>query len=203
MKKVLIVDDTKNIRNLLTTCLELNGYTVSSAKNGMEALELISQEFFDIAFIDIKMPELSGTEVLRRIRAKGISIPVVIMTAFATVKNAVECTQLGAVAYLQKPFTADKVTDLLLALDAKTDCKTVSDLMDLSKNLINEKLYDEALKQLNFCLSIDSSIGEIYYLIGYVHQMELDLIEAEKYYTTAKVFGYTFDTKVSAKVEKS
>jgi two-component system, OmpR family, response regulator len=140
MKKVLIVDDTKNIRNLLTTCLELNGYTVSSAKNGMEALELISQEFFDIAFIDIKMPELSGTEVLRRIRAKGISIPVVIMTAFATVKNAVECTQLGAVAYLQKPFTADKVTDLLLALDAKTDCKTVSDLMDLSKNLINEKL---------------------------------------------------------------
>ena len=197
MKKVLIVDDTKNIRNLLTTCLELNGYTVSSVKNGMEALELISQEFFDIAFIDIKMPELSGTEVLRRIRAKGISIPVVIMTAFATVKNAVECTQLGAVAYLQKPFTADKVTDLLLTLNARTNCKRISDLMDLSKNLINEKLYDEALKQLNFCLSIDSSVGEIYYLIGYVYQMKLDIIEAEKYYATAKVFGYIIDTKMN------
>ena len=69
MKKVLVVDDAKNIRMLLTKCLELEGYQVKTATNGKDALALFSSERFDLAFLDIKLPELSGTEVLRRIRA--------------------------------------------------------------------------------------------------------------------------------------
>ena len=113
IKKVLVVDDTKNIRTLLTTCLEIEGYQVLTANDGKQALEMLAGERFALVFLDIKLPEFSGTEVLRKMREHGDHTPVIIMTAFATVKNAVECTKLGAVAYLQKPFTADKVRHVL------------------------------------------------------------------------------------------
>lgn len=130
MKRVLVVDDTKNIRILLTKCLELQGYEVLTAKDGQEALELFESKSFELAFIDIKMPLLSGTEVLKKIRESGIETPVIIITAYATIKNAVECTQMGAVAYLQKPFTADKVRsvlkELILPNNDKTPLKAVN-----------------------------------------------------------------------------
>jgi two-component system, OmpR family, response regulator len=194
LKKVLVVDDTKNIRNLLTTCLELNGYTVLTANNGLSAIEFITKESFDIAFIDIKMPELSGTEVLRRIRALGFVFPVVIMTAYATVKNAVECTKLGAVAYLQKPFTADKVNDLLAKLEEVTShAESINEYLNKAKLQIEEKLYDEALKCLELALSLDSSRGEIYFLIGKIYQLENNLVLAQKYFETAKIFDNNND----------
>lgn len=152
MKTVLIVDDTKNIRTLLTTCLEINGYNTLTAKNGEEALEFLKIKSIDLVFLDIKMPELSGTEVLRRIRNMGITIPVVIMTAFATVKNAVECTKLGAVAYLQKPFTADKVSSLLTELEnSPTEPNNEIDIkasINLAIDLIEQNDLRSALETL-------------------------------------------------------
>ena len=113
MKKVLVVDDTKNIRMILTKCLELEGYEVMTASDGKQALEMFKSYTFDLAFLDIKLPEIRGTEVLKRIREQGITTPVIIITAYATVKNAVDCTNLGAVAYVQKPFSADKIRTIL------------------------------------------------------------------------------------------
>lgn len=192
MKKVLVVDDTKNIRNLLTTALEVNGYKVFTANNGVAALEMIKNETFDIAFIDIKMPEVSGTEVLRRIRAMGLNFPVIIMTAFATVKNAVECTKLGAVAYLQKPFTVDKVNDVLSKLENYNPSEeNLDDYIKKSKALINSNNYEEAFLYLKKALSIDPSLGEIYYLIGVLHEKNHKSEEAEKYFSTAERFGYS------------
>lgn len=113
MKTALIVDDTKNIRILLSHCLKDSGFTVHCASNGNEALELISNIDFDIAFIDIKMPVMSGTALLEQIRKDGYNFNIVIMTAFATIKNAVTTTKLGAIAYLQKPFTANTIHKIL------------------------------------------------------------------------------------------
>lgn len=113
MERVLVVDDTKNIRTLLSKCLELEGYSVETASDGKDAIRRILTEPFDLIFLDIKMPQFSGTEVLKQIRECGVDTPVVIITAYATIKNAVECTKLGAVAYLQKPFTAEKVKNTL------------------------------------------------------------------------------------------
>ena len=113
MKTALIVDDTKNIRLLLSHCLKDSGFVVHCASSGPEALELISNIEFDIAFIDIKMPSMSGTALLEQIAKDGHTFKVVIMTAFATIKNAVTTTQLGAKAYLQKPFTANTIHKIL------------------------------------------------------------------------------------------
>ena len=74
MGKVLIVDDTKNIRLLLTTCLELRGYDVTTAENGKVALEILQKEKnnIDLIFLDVRMPGMSGTEVLRSFSDYGV-----------------------------------------------------------------------------------------------------------------------------------
>ena len=109
MKRVLVIDDTKNIRNLLSTCLEIRGYNVITADNGVEALRIIKNKDvkINLIFLDIRMPGISGTELLKNIKEERENCPVIIMTAFATVKNAIECTKLGALVYLQKPVSID------------------------------------------------------------------------------------------------
>lgn len=190
MEKVLVVDDTKNIRMLLKTCLEIEGYDVITAIGGQDALEMLQKENVDMAFIDIKMPEISGTEVLRNIRAMGINIPIVIMTAFATIKNAVECTKLGAVAYMQKPFTAEKVKCVLAEIENyKTEKDSFKSYIDLSKKLIEENKDDKALKLLKKALAINPSCADIYFLISTVLNKQGSSKEAEKFLNASKIFG--------------
>lgn len=188
MKKILVVDDTKNIRTLLTTCLELNGYEVTTASNGAEALKLLEPDKFDLAFLDIKLPEMSGTEVLRRIRGMNIDIPVVIMTAYATVKNAVECTKLGAVAYLQKPFTADKVKQVLQDIETCENIENneVNDNIAYSKALINNGELDKAYNILKKTLSLDPTRKEVYYLIARIYEDKGNMDEAKRFYNISK-----------------
>lgn len=151
---VLVVDDTKNIRMLLTKCLRMEGYTVKAADDGRTAVEMLAGERFDLAFLDIKMPRFSGTEVLKKIREMGISTPVIIITAYATVKNAVECTNLGAVAYLQKPFTAEKVKSVLRELLMASPGGTgLGGILRLAEKAREGKNYAEAVKILKSALS--------------------------------------------------
>lgn len=188
MKKALVVDDTKNIRTLLRIYLELNDFEVLLATNGYEALSLIDTEAVDLIFLDIKMPEVSGTEVLKRIRAKGIVVPVVIMTAFATVKNAVDCTKLGAITYLQKPFTTDKIKVILEEMMTEenmyvknTECQIIT-----IKQLINENKLKKALDALKVVLSMDPNIPEIYELISIVYNRQGELNRAEIFHNMAE-----------------
>lgn len=191
MKKVLVVDDTKNIRMLLTTCLELNDYEVLSASNGSDAIELFKSQKFDFAFLDIKLPGLSGTEVLRRIRDINITIPVVIMTAFATVKNAVECTKLGAVAYLQKPFTADRVKTILAEISDIAENETFLNIpakLSEAENLIALGEYSKSNDILKYLLSIDPCYAKIYELLGNLYEKMGILEKAKKFYNAAEQF---------------
>lgn len=177
MKSVLVADDTKNIRLLLTKCLELEGYTVLTATNGQSALEFFKHEKLDLAFLDIKMPRQSGTEVLKRIREMGIDIPVIIITAYATIKNAVDCTQMGAVAYLQKPFTADKVRSVLndLAI-SPNECiennatKTEINRVNRIERCIAEKEFSRALELLKTAISSDPSHSYVYLLFSKAYE---------------------------------
>lgn len=153
MTNVLVVDDTKNIRMLLTKCLGLENCTVAAAESGREALDILQKRTFDLVFLDVRMPEISGTEVLKKIREKEINTPVIMMTAFGTVKNAVECTQLGAVAYMQKPFTENKVHQTMQAVLQNIQSREES-LLELlkmaSKQIVCEQLDEtEALLKNN------------------------------------------------------
>lgn len=177
MKKILVVDDTKNIRVLLSTCLELRGYEVITADNGGEALEIINDknQKIDLIFLDIRMPGLSGTELLKNIKYIRNNCPVVIMTAFATVKNAVECTKLGALIYLQKPFSPERINLVLDEIENKKKIgsidKDIDVLLDEARDLLDkEENTNEAFNLLKKALSINPYYKETYLLISKLNE---------------------------------
>lgn len=177
MKRILVVDDTKNIRVLLSTCLELRGYDVVTADNGVEALEIINDknQKIDLIFLDIRMPGLSGTEILKNIKYIRNNCPVVIMTAFATVKNAVECTKLGALIYLQKPFSPERINLVLDEIENKKKIGSIDEAIDVLLDEVRELLdkeenTNEAFNLLKKALSINPYYKETYLLISKLNE---------------------------------
>ena len=83
MKKVLIIDDTKNIRILLQKVLQLEGFEAETASDGREGLDMIRRGDYSLIFMDIKLPEISGTEILRTIRAEGNNTPTIIIPQYS------------------------------------------------------------------------------------------------------------------------
>jgi two-component system response regulator FlrC len=109
--KILIVDDEQNMRVALFEALSRNGHEVAVAENGQMALEMIARHPPDLVVTDIKMPEMDGLELLRRVKALRPELPVVIMTGFATVDTAVEAMKQGAFDYLLKPFPVEVIEE--------------------------------------------------------------------------------------------
>jgi two-component system OmpR family response regulator len=190
MFRVLVVDDTKNIRALLTKCLETEGYDVKTAADGKTALEMISKERFDLVFLDIRMPEISGTEVLRRMREIGINTPVVIITAFGTVKNAVDCSQFGAVAYLQKPFTQNKIKTVLEEmLHINSDKSSLDKVLNLASHKVKLGLLPEAEHLLKNSIPAFSLESDIYILLSKVCDALNKSEEAKKYLGISEILA--------------
>ena len=190
MFHVLVVDDTKNIRALLTKCLETEGYDVKTAADGKTALEMISKERFDLVFLDIRMPEISGTEVLRRMREIGINTPVVIITAFGTVKNAVDCSQFGAVAYLQKPFTQNRIKTVLEEmLHIQSDESSLDKVLNLASHKVKLGLLPEAEHLLKNSIPVFSLESDIYVLLSKVCDALNKSEEAKKYLGISEILA--------------
>ena len=104
MTTVLVVDDEKNYLIVLEDLLEDEGYDVYTASSGVEALEIIQAQPVDTVLSDIKMPGMTGIDLLERIRTVDPDLPVILMTAYAEVDQAVEAMKKGALDHLQKPF---------------------------------------------------------------------------------------------------
>lgn len=194
MKKVLVVDDTKNIRMILTKCLELEGYEVMTASDGKQALEMFMTHIFDLAFLDIKLPEMRGTEVLKRIREQGIKTPVIIITAYATVKNAVDCTNMGAVAYVQKPFSTDKIRSVLKEMDnnliyVEREKASTDDLITSAKLSLDKHDYEGALELAKKALSSELNNPEFYLLISKAYEGLGSIDNAQRFYQFYKLFS--------------
>src|SRR5919199_3710853 len=110
MANLLIVDDEPGMRQLLTHVFGRGaGHAVRAAENGAKALELLRQEPADLIISDVKMPDMNGIELLRRVREFSPDVSVVLMTAFATVETAREAFKLGADDFIQKPFDVDEL----------------------------------------------------------------------------------------------
>ena len=109
MAELLIVDDEKLVREFLSETLSQAGYAVRTAENGEAALKEIADREFDLIFTDVKMPQLSGIELLKAVRQSSPFTSVVVITAYGTVADAVEAMKLGAFDYLPKPFTPEHI----------------------------------------------------------------------------------------------
>lgn len=187
-KKALIIDDTKNIRLMLAKCMEIEGYEIEVADNGKLGLEMASKRKYNLIFLDIKLPEISGTEVLRKLRGEGINTPVIIITAYPTVKNAVDCTQLGAMAYLQKPFTTERIRNVLSELNFDKTLEKERNLSGIVNEAISSGKFEIAMDELRNALSSSPCDSQIYGLFGKVYSaMGQDKI-AEKFYKAEEIF---------------
>lgn len=102
--KVLVVDDEEDMLEVIQDRLEAYGFTVVTAGNGVEALRKLSMEKFDGIFLDIKMPDMGGVEVLEEVRKRDRKIPIIIITSSSTKESALEAMAKGANEYVLKPF---------------------------------------------------------------------------------------------------
>ena len=106
---VLIVDDEKLLLRSLEKAISGAGYYVLTALNGKEALSIFEQNLPDLVLLDVRLPDMSGMEVLQKIKSLSARCPVIIMTAYSGVKGAVEAIQLGAYNYIAKPFDVEEL----------------------------------------------------------------------------------------------
>jgi DNA-binding NtrC family response regulator len=133
-KIILIVDDDKTILEGFKALLETKEYKVSTAENGGEALEKISNNFYNLALIDLKLPDMEGTDLLLEFRQLNPAIKTIVITGYSTRENAINSLNLGANGYLEKPVTPGK---LLAAVADK-----------LSEQEIENKLYEDTVNEL-------------------------------------------------------
>jgi two-component system, NtrC family, response regulator AlgB len=110
---LLIVDDEKNIRGHLATFFRERGYAVHTAESGLQALAMFSDSGTDLVLTDYRMAEMNGQEPLKRIKQRDPNVMVILMTAYATVENAVAAMKEGAYDYLTKPFSLDQVEHVI------------------------------------------------------------------------------------------
>lgn len=107
--KILVVDDDPSLRNMLAIVLKKNGYDVTCTESGKTSLEKLKKESFDLVISDIKMPDINGIDLLKKIKSITPEIPVIMITAYASANDAVEAMKLGAEDYVTKPFSLDEL----------------------------------------------------------------------------------------------
>lgn len=109
MAKILVIDDERSIRNIIGELLEMEGHTVKSAENGVQGLEAVFAEPFDLVISDIKMPEMDGIELLDRLTESFPDITVVMISGHGSIDTAVECIKKGAFDYIEKPIDMNRI----------------------------------------------------------------------------------------------
>jgi two-component system, NtrC family, response regulator HydG len=145
MSRILVIDDDPGVRESMERMLRVAGYTVQSAPTGEEGLEMARAGLFDVILSDMRMPGLSGLDVLRRLREGRVDSAFIVMTGFGTVEAAVEAMKLGAVDFVQKPFFRD---ELLMRVRAAADRRQLARQVALLE------------RQMEPAGSLDALVGE-------------------------------------------
>ncbi len=111
--KLLIVDDEETFLESIAQRLELRDFEVTKATNGVDAIKTAKQQKYDLALLDLKMPGMDGKEVLEILKKEHKFIEVIMLTGHGSLEPAVECTKLGAIGYLPKPYEFEKLIEIL------------------------------------------------------------------------------------------
>jgi DNA-binding response OmpR family regulator len=189
-QSVLIVDDEKNIRLTLSQALEVLKLETDTAAGGEEALAKLKEKGFGLMLLDLKMPGMDGMEVLRRVREIRPDIRIIIITAHGTVESAVEAMKLGAVDFIQKPFSPEEIRGLVSRVTdrEKLDEQKAVDydsFIELAKRSITDRYFDAAIEHLRRAISLDPGRPEAFNLLGALMEVRGDRVEAQKNYRAA------------------
>ncbi|PYM92770.1 MAG: two-component system response regulator [Candidatus Rokuibacteriota bacterium] len=157
--KILVVDDETSILKLLKEALTQWGYQVTCVSTGTEALEAIRTELFDAAITDIRMPEMTGLDLLREIKRHDESIEVVVMTGYPTIASAVEALKEGAYDYLSKPLILDELRHLMARVTERRFLK--GEVQSLRARLGEELSVNELVGNASPMQRVKEIIGKV------------------------------------------
>ena len=190
---ILIVDDEPNVRLNYRVTLETEGFEVWEAPSGRAALGELAGKDFDLAILDMRMPEMDGLELLESMRERNIQTPVVIITAYGDVPHAVRAMKLGAIDFLEKPLTPETLRSTvgeILGRHAKPPPHPVSKetfgaLVQAAKRSINLRQFTGAREHIAKALEIRTDSEEVFNLGGVLFEMLEDYDRAKRYYGQA------------------
>jgi DNA-binding response OmpR family regulator len=198
-KQILVVDDERNVRLMYRTALETEDFAVTEAQSGSAAMETLTKSRFDVAVLDLRMPEMDGLELLEAMRDKNITTPTVIITAYGDVPNAVKAMKLGAIDFLPKPVTPAHLRTLLNEVIERHRMPLAPSLprtapvyqgdsslhLFAAKRAINNREFDVARGHLAEAIRQNDRMIEAHNLIGVLFEMKHEYAIAKQCYGRA------------------
>jgi len=140
---ILVVDDEEILQDVLTTLMSKEGYSTLSAWTGREALDVLAKEDVELVLLDLMLPDTSGLEVLKRIRASDPDQVIIVITAFSSIEGAIEAMRMGAFHYIPKPFKNEEV--LLTIRQALKQHRLTSENRSLKEQLRQRFAFDNII----------------------------------------------------------
>lgn len=185
MARILVVDDEPNMVRGLSDNLTFEGYEVTSASNGAEGLAKINSERFDLVILDVMMPEMSGFDVCKKVRARGFEVPIIFLTAKGEEIDKVVGFELGSDDYITKPFSVRELLARVKAILRRKASTPASDdnvqIGKLDVNFASFTAHDESGTEVRMS---HKEFAILQYLVNHSNQIisRHDLLE--------KVWGY-------------
>lgn len=194
---ILVADDDKNIVEVLTKLLELEGYVVHQAYNGIEALELVQKQELQLILLDVMMPKMNGLTAMLKIREKK-NIPIIILSAKTEESDIVSGLELGADDYIEKPFN----TPVLLAR-VKAQIRRCY-LLENSRSEETESILRNGLLELNRCSKQIKVNGTVCSLTATEYKiMDLLMENAGRVFSAEQIYQSVWDDEDAYSVENT
>ncbi len=189
-KRVLVVDDETNIRMTVTQALEAGGFAVETAPDGERALAVLQDHRIALVLLDLKMPGMSGLDVLGRVRREWPEVKVILVTAYGTIDAAVEAMKLGAVDFVQKPFTPAQVRELVgRALDQRAlhsaEAQTYDAHIALAQKCLRAGRLAGAEEEIRSAIGLAPTKPQAFNLMGVLLEMRGKALDAQNSYRAA------------------
>jgi len=171
MEKILIIDDDEGLLHFLTRFFTRKEYQVQACNSAQKALDLITEESFDLILLDYKMPELNGLEALKQIKNFQVKTPVIIMTAYGTTETAIDAMRLGAYDYLVKPFDRKELNRIVN--DAFLANRQMKEVVSFPSTATKISQVPKADLQI---IGHSKKMQDVYKLIGQIAEKDISIL---------------------------
>ena len=190
--KIFVVDDERTIRLTFRLALETDGYEVVEAASADEARTELGRQSFDLVILDLRLGEQSGLHTLAEMRARDIRIPTLMITAYGSIRDAVQAMRLGAIDFLEKPIEPTALRAVVAEILGRhrpatkpVELGSLEDFLREAKRLINLQGFEMAERMVNEALCIDEKSPDAHNLRGVLYEIAGDYDEARRAYGRA------------------
>lgn len=187
--RLLLAEDEKELSHALVTVLKHNNYSVDAVYNGQDALDYLETGVYDGAILDIMMPKMDGITVLKKVRAEGNSLPILLLTAKSEIDDRVAGLDSGADDYLTKPFSMKELLARIRAMTRRRT-ETTDSILCVGNITLNRSTYQLSSSKSSFRLA-----GKEFQMLEMLMVNPGQIISAEQF--MEKIWGFDSDAEIS------